>query len=215
MTGSSSRSPRGRARTGVATPRLQEPDLGPEDPRVAAEELDRAPRDAFGRIARIDAAGGADLPDLAHTELVDVRIADAFAASWEAPRVRLERCTLTGLRIGAAEMPEAAWQSVTVTGGRWGYLNLRGAALEDCVLDGVDVEDLDLGAARVDRVGVHGGRIGTLHLHEARCADLDLRGAQVERIEGWEGARGVVVDAALAASWAQDLARHVGLRVED
>lgn len=202
-------------RTGVAAPRLQAPDLGPEDPRVVADELDRAPRDAFDRIARIDASGGAHLPDLAHAELAEVRISDAYAAAWEGPHVRLEHCELVRLRIGASELPDASWQSVRVDGGRWGYLNLRGAVLEDCLLEDADIEDLDLGAARVTRVAVRGGRIGTLHLHEARCADLDLRGARIERIDGWEGARGVIVDPALVTRWAEDLARHVGLRIED
>lgn len=208
------RTTRGPRRAGVVPPRRREPDLGPEDAEHGAEELTTVPRDGFDRIARIHAVGGSELPDLSHAELVDVRITDAYAASWEAPHLHLEACELTRLRVGAAQMPDARWTSVRVEGGRWGYLDLRGAVLEDCELIDVDLDDLDLTGARVERVRIRGGRIATLHLGEARCTDLDLRGGTVDQVTGWDGARGIVVDPALVVSWADDLARHIGLRVE-
>jgi len=192
---------------------VQPPDLNAEDPTIPADRLAELPVDAFGRIARVRVAGGTELSPLTGAELAGVRIESAFAVAWSAPGLRAEECELHALRIGAAEMPDASWRSVRLSAGRWGYLNLRGAALEDCVLEDAEVGDLDLGAAGLDRVVVRGCRIGTLHLHEATCRDLDLRGSVVDHVEGLDGARGAVVDRLLVEQWAPALAAHLGLRV--
>lgn len=197
----------------VRAPRVQPPDLSDEDPTIPAERLADVPPDAFGRIARVRVVGGTELPALDGAELAHVRIESAFAAGWSASGLRAEECELQALRVGAAEMPDASWRSVRLRGGRWGYLNLRGAVLEDCVLEDAEIEDLDLGAARTDRVVVRGCRIGTLHLHEATCRDLDLRTSTIDRVEGLGGARGAVADRLLVEQWAPALAAHLGLRV--
>ena len=198
----------------VTPPRPQPPDLSEEmDPTVTAEQLAGIERDHRGRIASVRVQGGTELPGLRDQGLIDVHLEGVFSASWDAAGAELERCVLSGLRLGALEMPEARWDSVTVSDGRWGYANLRGSELRDVVIEGVTVEDLDLGDAQVQQVAVRDCHVGTLHLRGARCEDVDLRGSTIDRVEGLDGARGCVVDPQQALLWAERLAQHLGIRV--
>lgn len=194
-------------------PQSRAPDIGPGTSPMTGEQLGSADRDGFGRLSELLVTGGAELPPMRDETLTDVRLERVFSAAWTAPGCELERCALVGMRLGALEMPEVRWESVTANGGRWGYANLRGSTLRDVVLEDVVIEDLDLMEAEVERLALRDCRIGTLHLSGAQCTDVDLRGASIDRIEGLSGARGIVVDPSQVMIWANDLAQHLGIRV--
>lgn len=197
----------------VLPPRPQAPDLSGDAAIVDAEQLAIVDRDGFGRISELRVHGGAELPQLRDETLIDVELSGVFSAAWNAPGCALERCVIDSARLGAVEMPEAAWESVTASGGRWGYVNLRGSTMRDVVLEGVVIEDLDLMEAEVDRLALRECRIGTLHLTDAQCRDLDVRGSSIESIRGLSGARGLVADPSQLMAWAHDFAQHLGIRV--
>lgn len=124
-----------------------------------------------------------------------VTLAELDAPEFAAPRSEWRNVSLTGSRLGSAELYESVWRSVTVSGCKINYLNARTGTWQDVVFAGCTLGELDLGGSRVARLAFRDCRIETLTLSGAKLADVDLRGAQLSRI---------VSVAGLAGAWISD-----------
>jgi uncharacterized protein YjbI with pentapeptide repeats len=142
-----------------------------------------------------------------------VTLAELDAPDFAAPRSEWRNVSLTGSRLGSAELYESVWRSVTVSGCKINYVNARTAAWQDVVFAGCTLGELDLGEARVARLAFRDCRIEALTLSGARLADVDLRGAVLSGIVGVAGLAGGWITDTQLADLAPLLARHLQIRV--
>ncbi|MDH2444976.1 pentapeptide repeat-containing protein [Amnibacterium sp. CER49] len=209
-------------------PRLQALALPP------LEDAEAADLRAGARLEAVRIEGGAAAGDLGGLVLDDCAVLglDADGAALDGARIlgtRLERIAaarlraarstwrdveLAGSRMGAAELFDADWTRVDVSGCRIDYLNLSGATLQDVRFTDCVLGDLDLRASTITRLALPGCRIGTLSIAGATLTDADLRGAELEGVDGAEHLRGAIVDGAQLDRLAPLLAAAIGLVVE-
>jgi uncharacterized protein YjbI with pentapeptide repeats len=147
-------------------------------------------------------------------EGADLTILSACQSSTlDLTNARLHDVKIDSCRIGALLAPDTAIKHVTVTGGRWTFVNLRSARLTDVVFEGVRFDDLDLSGATLERVSFDGCTIGTLSLHAASLADVDLSGATLRDVHGIEHLRGASVSPGQLMQLAPVIATHLGIQI--
>jgi uncharacterized protein YjbI with pentapeptide repeats len=122
--------------------------------------------------------------------------------------------SISGSRIGSAEVFESEFSGVRIENSKLGYLNLRGAKLVNVVISGCTIDELDLGHATAKRVAIIDCTIGTLDVTRATLTDVDLRGSTFQSLTGLPGLRGATIDDDQLASLAPHLAASIGLRIE-
>lgn len=137
-----------------------------------------------------------------------------------APELRCARSTwrsvsLTGSRIGAAELYDAEWAGVQVSASKVDLINLRGATLTDVLLENCQIGELDLGATSVHRLALIHCTVETLVLSGATLRDVDLRGAELRHITGIDHLRGATVSPLQLQELAPHLAAQAGIAVSD
>ncbi|WP_432540417.1 pentapeptide repeat-containing protein [Kineococcus sp. SYSU DK002] len=220
-------------------PRKPDPRPAPPDPDLPADEADLLPAVAAPRAGgsydgqrfgpELDLSG-ADARDarflgcvlrpvradglvLVGARVVDCLVADLAAteAPWRAGTWR--DAVLSGVRVGALDLSAAVWDRVEVRGGRYDFVNLRGAELVDVTFTDVDLRDVDLSGARLTRVRFAGCRIGHLDVGSATLSAVDLTSSELAGLSGVGGLRGARVSAVQLAQLAPLLAEHLGLEV--
>jgi uncharacterized protein YjbI with pentapeptide repeats len=143
----------------------------------------------------------------------DVTLAELDAAELAAPRSEWRNVSVTGSRLGSAELYESVWRSVTVSSCKIDYLNARTATWQDVLFAGCTFGELDLSEARVTRLALRDCRIETLTLSGARLAEVDLRAAELSRIVSVAGLAGTWISEIQLADLAPLLARHLQIGI--
>lgn len=154
------------------------------------------------------------------SDLTGLNVVESSIERLNAPELRCSRSSwrsvsLTGSRIGAAELYDAEWSSVRVSGSKLDLVNLRGSRLHDVLLENCQIGELDLGTARVRRLALRDCTVETLVLSGAQLKDVDLRGADLRRITGIEHLRGAIISAVQLQELAAHLAAQMGISVSD
>lgn len=145
---------------------------------------------------------------------VDSLVVSSFAPSLSAARTTWRRCEVESPRWGSAELFDAEFDSVRISGGKIDFLNLRGAKLINLLIENCTITELDLGGATLDRVALSNCRIETLDVTRAGCTSFDLRTSEFSRINGIDGLRGATIDDYQLSAFASAFADHLGVRVE-
>jgi len=111
------------------------------------------------------------------------------------------QCKLTG-----SEFVNAEFSAVTVRGGDWSWVSLRGVDLHGLDLQGLKLASADLSDADLRETDLRGCDLDHVRLTGARLAGADLRGAQTGELDWRElnlsGVR-VDIEQALAIAAAQ------------
>jgi uncharacterized protein YjbI with pentapeptide repeats len=146
---------------------------------------------------------------------VDSVVRASFATSLVAARSTWRRVRIENPRWGSAELFDAGFESVTISGGKIDFLNLRGAKLTDVLIENAHITELDLGSFVGTRVAIRNCRIETIDFTRATCVDVDLRDTSFSRVLGIEGMRGTILSDVQLAEFAPVLASLLGIRVEE
>lgn len=120
---------------------------------------------------------------------------------------------LSGSRIGSGELPDTVFRSVTIEGGKLGYLNFRYAKLTDVLFTGCLLEELDFSHATLTRVAFRDCRIGAIRASAATFRDVDLRGSELERVVDLAALRGSTIDEFQLQLFAPAMAHELGITV--
>jgi uncharacterized protein YjbI with pentapeptide repeats len=148
------------------------------------------------------------------SRFVDSLVTASFATSLVAARSTWRRTRVDRPRWGSAELFDSVFESVTISGGKIDFLNLRGAKLTDVLIEDAQITELDLAGFTGTRVAIRNCRIDTLDLTRATCVDVDLRDTSFSRVMGIEGMRGTILNEIQLAEFAPVLASLLGIRVE-
>lgn len=160
-----------------------------------------------------------DRVSIEESQLRGIRVSESTMTSLNAPVLAAPRSTwrevtITGSRIGSAELFEADLSGVRISGSKLGYLNLRGATLTNVIVENCQIDELDLGGAVLKLVAFVDCQFGTLDTTRTRLTDVDLRGTQFSSLIGIEGLRGATIDEQQLAELAPHLAAAAGIRIE-
>jgi uncharacterized protein YjbI with pentapeptide repeats len=145
---------------------------------------------------------------------VDSVVSASFATSLVAARSTWRRVRIENARWGSAELFDSTFESVTVSGGKIDFLNLRGARLTDVVIEDAQITELDLANAVATRLAIRNCRIDTIDFTHATCVDVDLRDTTFSRVVGIQGMRGAILSEQQLAEFAPVMAGLLGIRVE-
>lgn len=123
----------------------------------------------------------------------------------------LRRCKLTG-----SVFESAVLRPLTVEGGDWSYVSLRGQSLAGVRLAGVRLREADLSGADLTGADLAGADLRHVRLHEVRLQGADLRGASLEGVDlrGLDLA-GVRLDLAQAVTLAGQYGAEVDWTLKD
>jgi uncharacterized protein YjbI with pentapeptide repeats len=146
--------------------------------------------------------------------IVDSLVRTSFATSLVAARSTWRRVRIENARWGSAELFDAEFESVTISGGKIDFLNLRGAKLTDVLLENAQITELDLGGFTGTRVAIRNCRIETIDFTRATCLDVDLRETTFSRVIGIQGMRGAILSDEQLAEFAPVMAGLLGIRIE-
>lgn len=154
------------------------------------------------------------------TDLTGLSAVESTIERLNAPALLCSRSSwrsvsVTGSRIGAAELYDAEWSEVYVQASKLDLVNLRGAKLTDVLLENCQIGQLDLGSASVQRLALRHCAVETLVVSGAQLKDVDLRGAELHHITGIEFLRGATVSPLQLQELAGHLAEHLGIEVSD
>jgi uncharacterized protein YjbI with pentapeptide repeats len=146
---------------------------------------------------------------------VDTVLRASFATSLVAARSTWRRVRIESPRWGSAELFDAGLESVTISGGKIDFLNLRGAKLTDVLIENAQITELDLASSVGTRVAIRNCRIDTIDFTRATCVDVDLRDTGFSRVLGIQGMRGTILSELQLAEFAPVMADLLGIRVEE
>jgi uncharacterized protein YjbI with pentapeptide repeats len=145
---------------------------------------------------------------------VDCMVNSSFATSLVAARSTWRRVRIDNARWGSAELFDAEFESVIISGGKIDFLNFRGARLTDVLIENAQITELDLASFIGTRVAVRNCRIETLDFTRATCLDVDLRASTFSRVLGIQGMRGAILSEEQLADFAPIMAGQLGIRIE-
>ena len=91
--------------------------------------------------------------------------------------------TLDGCKLTGSVFSECTLRPLTVVGGAWRSVTLRGANLSGVDLSGVDLRDADLSLADLTGAALRGARLEGATVREADLTRADLRKASVDRMD--------------------------------
>lgn len=152
---------------------------------------------------------------LTHARLVETRFERLNAPVLDATRSSWRDVELSGSRVGALDIYDAALSSVRIAGSKLDWINLRSSTLEDVLFEDCTIEELDLTGVIATRVSFVNCRAGSVSLAHARLKDVDLRGLEMGAISTLEGLAGATLNGQQVTELAPAFAAHLGLRVED
>lgn len=152
--------------------------------------------------------------DLGRARLFDSVLSECTGASLTAGESAWRDVVLARCRLGALSLHGARLAAVTVTGGKFDFVNLRAARLRDVLLQDCTIGELDLGGASLDRVALPGCSVERLQLHDTSLVDVDLRDTGVAEVHGIEHLRGATLRPAQLVQFAPALAAHLGIDVD-
>ena len=178
-----------------------------------------------GDLTDVDLSGAAflecDLDGVTLTDtglrgarFVDSQITSPFATSLVAARSIWRRVRVENARWGSAELFDAEFESVILSGGKIDFLNFRGAKLTDVLIENAQITELDLASFIGTRVAIRNCRIDTIDFTRATCLDVDLRETTFVRVLGIQGMRGTILGQEQLADFAPIMASQLGIRVE-
>lgn len=150
---------------------------------------------------------------LRSAQVIDTRLADAYATTLLASRSLWRGSLLERVRIGSAELFDTDLVSTSLRSSKVDDLNGRAARWTDVIVADCDITTLDLAGARLERVAFERCRIGTLELSGTTCTDVDLRSTTIGHIDGLEGLRGATIEPGQLIELAPALARNLGIVV--
>lgn len=145
---------------------------------------------------------------------VDCLLNSSFATSLVAARSSWRRVRIDNARWGSAELFDAEFESVIISGGKIDFLNFRGARLTDVLIENAQITELDLASFIGTRVAIRNCRIETLDFTRATCLDVDLRASTFSRVLGIQGMRGAILSEEQLADFAPIMAGELGIRIE-
>jgi uncharacterized protein YjbI with pentapeptide repeats len=157
----------------------------------------------------------ADDAQLRRARFVESRFEDLVAVSLDLTEAVLRDSVVTGGRIGALVAAGAQLARVRVRGGKYDFVNLRGAAAQQVVFEDCVITELDATNAALTDVAFPGSRVDDLNLGGAELDRVDLSGAQLQTLRGLDGLRGAIVSSAQLLDLAPLLAEHLGLTLRD
>jgi uncharacterized protein YjbI with pentapeptide repeats len=146
---------------------------------------------------------------------VDSVVTSSFATSLIAARSTWRRVRVENARWGSAELFDAEFETVILSGGKIDFLNFRGAKLTDVLIENAQITELDLASFVGTRVAIRNCRIDTIDFTRATCVDVDLRDTTFARVLGIQGMRGAILNEIQLAEFAPIMADMLGIRVED
>jgi hypothetical protein len=149
------------------------------------------------------------------SRFVDGLVTSSFATSLIAARSTWRRVRVENARWGSAELFDAEFESVVVSGGKVDFLNFRGARLTDVMIENAQITELDLGGFTGTRVALSHCRIDTIDFTRATCVDVDLRSTTFSRVIGIQGMRGAILSELQLAEFAPVMAEMLGIRIEE
>ncbi|WP_312181568.1 pentapeptide repeat-containing protein [Arthrobacter sp.] len=152
---------------------------------------------------------------LRNARFLDTRLERFNAPVLTAPGMILRDVEIDASRIGSAEAFSSEWNSVSVSGSKLDFLNLRGSVLKDVAFSDCVIGELDLVGAKLTRVSFANTRINTLALDQATLEHMDLRGADIHGISGIGSIRGATLSGLQLMEMAPMLAEHLGINVTD
>ena len=155
--------------------------------------------------------------------------------------VRLRRAKFTdvwwrGARVLTSDFAESEWLDATVLSSAFAgvqafesqlrrvvfqrckldAVNLRGARLQEVVFEDCILRDVDFTGARMLEVSFPGSALRAAKFAKSKLAKVDFRDATVvEVVDGYAHLRGGIVDSGQAVELAADLARALGISVQD
>lgn len=182
---------------------------GVEDVDVTGRDLRRLQL-ADSRLARVVLSH----VDLGRARLFDTLISECTGASLTAGESAWRNVVLDRCRLGALDLHSARMTGVTVSGGKFDFINLRAGHLRDVLMRDCTIGELDLAGASLDRVALPGCTVDRLQLHDTTLADVDLRDTRVGEVHGIEHLRGATVRPAQLVQFAPAMAAHLGIAVE-
>lgn len=204
-----------------------------------AHALDPGPsplaRDTDYDLCRFDGAveAGADVGSSRFTECVFENV--------QFEELRLRRTKFTdvwwrGARVLTADLAESEWLDASVLSSAFAgvqafeaqlrrvvfqrckldAVNLRGAHLQEVVFEDCILRDVDFTGARMLEVSFPGSALRSAKFAKAKLAKVDFRDATViEVLDGYAHLRGGILDSAQAVELSADLARALGISVQD
>jgi uncharacterized protein YjbI with pentapeptide repeats len=126
-------------------------------------------------------------------------------------RTSLWNASFVGCKMTGSVFESAELRPLTVEGGDWSYVRLRGADLRGVSLRGVRLAEADLTDADLSECDLREADLSHATLRAARLAGADLRGATVTGVDlAALDLRGAVLDVAQAVQ----VARGLGAVVE-
>jgi uncharacterized protein YjbI with pentapeptide repeats len=98
-------------------------------------------------------------------------------------RCNLFTATLDGCKLTGSAFTECTLRPITVKGGAWGSVTLRGADLAGVDLTGVDLREADLSMASLAGAVLASARLDGATVRDADLTRADLRKASVDRVD--------------------------------
>ncbi|MFN8125371.1 MAG: hypothetical protein U0R64_02485 [Candidatus Nanopelagicales bacterium] len=160
----------------------------------------------WSRVGTVDLSGGRVVDSVVPSP--DVEELAAGDSTWRSAR-------MVDGRVGALVLARAHIDSLSLTGMRIGYLDLRSAAVSDLTVADCRIDTVDLTGGRIERASFVGCHIGELIVSHADLSQVDLRGAEFGGIDGVAGLRGATVSPGQLLALAPILADALGVLVDD
>jgi uncharacterized protein YjbI with pentapeptide repeats len=98
-------------------------------------------------------------------------------------RASLFDATLDGCKLTGSEFAAATVFPITVRGGDWTYVSLRGARLAGADLTGLNLAYADLTEADLRKTVLHKADLSHARLDKARLNEADLREARLDGVD--------------------------------
>lgn len=118
---------------------------------------------------------------------------------------RFERCKLVGSRF-----ERCTFGLLTVDGGNWSFVSLRGAELSRCTFSDVRLREADLGRADLREASLRNADLSAAVLDGADLRGADLRGSDLHAVDPTSTRlAGALVDVAQAITLATSLGVEV------
>ena len=217
-------------KSGTQAPRLEALRFG-ELEASSGDELDAHGSFENLRISGAD-LGGRDLSGMVMRESVlddvqahetvfhgstfsEVELTRFNAPVLTAPRVQWRDVTLSASRLGSAEMYEASFNSVRISGSKIGFINARGSNMLDVLFEDCSIDELDLSGSTLTRVSFFNTTVRSISLEHTKLTNVDLRGADFSQIDGYSALRGATLSSYQVSMLASSFATHLGVIVED
>lgn len=126
-------------------------------------------------------------------------------------RVEFRDCRLTGMQLPEAHFHDVLFQNC--------HLNLAGfrfAEFKNCLFRQCQLEEADFGSASFHKTAFRDCQLARAEFFSAALDGVDLRGCELEGLKVRpEDLRGAVIDRPQLVGFAPDMARILGLKIED